>query len=224
MGGAELRAPGVRVVTGAPALRGYRGLYLLRLGDGCTIGAPDDIAAEVRERVTGLDVHEVYTRAGAERLAGDAAALVLGPSAHAYLDADSFVPPPPCDARRLGPRDVDIVASFRAELDPEEWHEGGFVDELDGVVWGAFEDGRLVAMGNMTDFDGAPADVGIVTPPSARGRGVGTALCGAMIADALRVTPVIRYRALETNVASMRIAAKLGSVGDGGNIAVRLRA
>jgi hypothetical protein len=44
-----------------------------------------------------------------------------------------------------------------------------------------------------------------------------------MIADALRTIPVIRYRALFSNTASIRVADRLGFAADGGNIAVRLR-
>ena len=75
----------------------------------------------------------------------------------------------------------------------------------------------------MSDFDGHPADVGLVTHPAHRGRGHGTRLAGAMITDALERTGVVRYRALFTNAASLAIAARLGFVGDGANIAVRLR-
>jgi RimJ/RimL family protein N-acetyltransferase len=223
VGAAELRAPGVRVVVGAPGLEGYRGLYLLRLGDGCTVGAPADAADRVRERVAGAAADAIYTRDAAQMLAGHDATLVLGPSRHAYLDAGTFVPPSPTDARRLGPDDAASVAEFRSDIDDAEWNESGFGSEDPDVMWGAFEGGPLSAMGNMTDFAGAPADVGLVTHPSARGRGLGTRLAGAMIADALPSIPVVRYRALETNVASIRVADRLGFVPDGGNIAVRLR-
>jgi RimJ/RimL family protein N-acetyltransferase len=219
----DLRAEGVRVIADPPGMPGYRGIYLLRLGEGCTIGTPPDLTDHVRERVAGASADEIYTREAARALVGPDATLVLGPSRHAYLDAATFVPTRPCDARRLCPDDGPEITAFRGSIDDAEWNESGFGSEDPDVMWGAFADARLSAMGNMTDFAGRPADVGLVTHPSARGRGLGASLAGAMIADALPAIPVIRYRALETNTPSLRVAEKLGFVPDGGNIAVRLR-
>jgi predicted GNAT family acetyltransferase len=73
----------------------------------------------------------------------------------------------------------------------------------------------------MTDFDGAPADVGPVTRPDARGKGLATAVAASMCAAAAPDIPLLRYRALATNT-SLRVARRLGFVGHGGNIAVRL--
>ena len=222
----DLRRAGVRVVSDAPGLPGYRGVFLLRLDDGCTIGAPGDVAGRVRSRADAADVDTVFTRDGARALVAEDAALVLGPSIHAYVDPRGVVEQPPCDARPLGPSDDDVLARLHAAVDDDEWGEGGFARQAPyaEVVWGAFEDGDLVAAGNLTDFDGRPADVGIVTRPDSRGRGLASRLVSMMVADALRTVPVVRYRALESNAASRRVAAKLGFVPDGANIAVRLSA
>ena len=221
---AQLRSPGVRVISDPPGMPGYRGIYLLRLGDGCTVGAPPDIFGDVRARAVGVDADTLYTRDAAPGLVGDTAGLVFGPSRHAYLDADTFLSPRPCDARRLSPDDAHAIAAFRTDIAEAEWNESGFGSEDPVGIWGAFEGRELAAMGNMTDFGGSPGDVGLLTHPSFRGRGLGTGLAGAMITDALPTVPVIRYRALESNVPSLAVAAKLGFVPDGGNIAVRLRA
>lgn len=221
----SLRAPGVRVVADPPGLHGYHGVYLLRLGEGCAIGAPRDVTEDIRRRADGCEPDDVFTPSAAQALVGERAALVLGPSVHAYLDAAMFVPQATCDARVLTADDGDAVEQLRASVDDAEWGEGGFARDMPSadVVWGAFEDGALIAAGNMTDFDGRPADVGVVTRPDVRGRGIGARLVSIMVADALRTSPVIRYRALATNTASLRVAHKLGFAPDGANIAVRLR-
>ena len=221
----ELRAEGVRVIADPPGMPGYRGIYLLRLGDGCTIGAPPDIADHVRERAAGTDADNgVHAGRGPDARRGRRHPGAR-PSRHAYLDADAFVAPAPCDARRLGPHDVAVIDAFRDGVDDAEWGEGGFAHDRPyaDVLWGAFADGDLVAMGNMTDFDGQPADVGLVTRPDVRGRGYGARLAGSMVTSALRTIPVIRYRTLEANAPSPPCGRKLGFVPDGGNMAVRLR-
>ncbi len=219
---AVLRAPGVRVVADAPGLGGYQGLWLLRLGEGCTIGAPEHLADEVRDRVRPRTADDVFTPETARELAGEHAGLVFGPSIHAYLDSSTLVRPGPCDARRLGDEAERVLEPLRSAMDPDEWAEGGF--DHDGELWAAFEEGRIVAAGNMTDFFGSECDdVGLATHPDHRGRGLGTRLAGAMIEAVLPSRPVVRYRALATNLASRAVCRKLGFADDGANIAVRPR-
>jgi GNAT superfamily N-acetyltransferase len=219
----DLSVPGPRVVTDAPGLTGYRGIFLLRIRDACIIGPPRELVPRVTEMTTGVAPDDLFTRSKATELAGQQAGLVLGPSWHGYLDAGMFVEPDTSGARRLGDADTDAIEAMRGAVDPAEWAEGGMDLPLPDVVWGVFDEQRLVAIGKMTDFAGRPANVGIVTRPDARGRGLATRLVGAMVADALATTDVVRYRALETNTGSLRVAARLGFVGYGANIAVRLR-
>jgi len=202
------RAPGIRIVRDAPNFA--ERIFLLRLGDGLTIAAPSGIDID-----TTITPDEAFTRDFAGSLAPG---LVLGPSWHGYADRGSFQPQGPCDARRV--TDAD---GFREHVDAGEFEDGGFGDEPGEYLWYAcFEDEERVAMGNMTNFAGHPADVGLVTRPDHRRKGHGTRLAGAMVAEALETLEVVRYRALTTNLASLAVARKLGFVQDGSNIVVRL--
>jgi RimJ/RimL family protein N-acetyltransferase len=215
---AELRAPGVRIVRDAPALADYRGIYILRLGEGCAIGAPPDLDLAVDD----LTPDDVFDRDVARGIVGERAGLVLGPSIHSYADASTFATSQP-RGRRLTDADGDAVEALRRTMPEEEWAEGGFGHDDTTVIWGIFEDRALVAAGNMTDFDGTPTDVGLATTPTHRGKGLGRSLASAMVEDALKRFPVVRYRALASNEPSRAVARTLGFVDDGANIAVRLR-
>ena len=94
----------------------------------------------------------------------------------------------------------------------------------DGVMYGIEEDGRLAAAGNLTRFRGYPADVGLLTHPAARGRGLARQIAVQMIGDALPAAGIIRYRALATNSPSLAIARSLGFAGYGQNLIARLPA
>ncbi len=59
-----------------------------------------------------------------------------------------------------------------------------------------------------------PADVGVVTHPAFRGRGLARRLVSYMVADQLPSVGVVRYRALQTNLAALVIATSLGFVGE----------
>jgi len=145
----------------------------------------------------------------------------LGPSQHAYLPLEgaSFVADPEV---RVVVDDAD-VAALRGAVGDEEWHEGGFGDGFEPAVdrWWVLGDG--LAAGNMTDFAGSPTDVGLVTHPAHRGRGSAERVARTMLAWACgEGFAVARYRALTTNAASLRVAAKLGFTSFGSNVAVRL--
>jgi len=217
----ELRAPGVRVVVDAPGLRGYRGVYLLRLYDGCVVSAHPAVADRVHAGVRGATVAEVFDPVFVGAWAAEHGGRVLGPSWHGYLLRSDLQLPADARARLLGPGDADALDELRAVVGEADWIEGGFVHRAD-ALWGVYEGAHLAAAGNMTDFDGAPADVGLVTRPDARGRGLATAVAASMCAAAAPDIPLLRYRALTTNTASLRVARRLGFVGHGANIAVRL--
>ena len=87
--------------------------------------------------------------------------------------------------------------------------------------WILREDDRVVVAGNMTDWRGRPADVGVLTEPSQRRRGLAGRLVGAMVADALPAVGVVRYRALASNVASLAVAERLGFEPYGQNLRAR---
>jgi GNAT superfamily N-acetyltransferase len=148
-----------------------------------------------------------------------AADRTLGPSQHAYLalGGSSFEPDP--DVRVVtGPADV---AALRDAVGADDWHEGGFGDEPGDDRWWVLGDG--LAAGNMTDVAGSPTDVGLVTHPDHRGRGLATRVAGTMLAWARdEGYGLARYRALATNLASLRVAEKLGFTPFGANVAVRL--
>lgn len=149
-----------------------------------------------------------------------AADATLGPSQHAYLDlaGTSFAGDP--DVRPVEGDDASVVA-LRAAVGDEDWHEGGFGDDRGEDRWWVLGDG--LAAGNMTDFAGAPTDVGLVTHPDHRGRGLAARVAGTMLAWARdEGYETARYRALTANVASLRVAEKLGFTPFGANVAVRL--
>ena len=148
-----------------------------------------------------------------------AADATLGPSQHAYLElaATSFAADP--DVRAVD--DDASVAALRAAVGDDDWHEGGFGDVRGDGRWWVLGDG--LAAGNMTDFAGAPTDVGLVTHPDHRGRGLASRVAATMLAWARdEGFETARYRALTTNVASLRVAEKLGFMPFGANVAVRL--
>lgn len=216
---ALLRQPGAYLVPGGSDLRGYRGVYLARLDATVLVYCPSDRVGTAVAVMDALTPEEVFSPAGARHLAGRSKAPVLGPSQHSFVDAAHFraVPDAAVTTVPLGDPGLQDLREACGEV---AWSEGGFAG--DGFpAYGLWESDRLLAAGNLKPYRGVAADVGVVTHPDHRGRGLARRLVSAMVADALRSSAVVRYRALTTNQPSLAVARALGFVPRGENLAVR---
>ncbi len=89
------------------------------------------------------------------------------------------------------------------------------------MLFGCFHGPLLVAAGTCRSGDEGVLDIGILTHPVYRGHGYGRAVVSAMTAYGLAHGRVMRYRTLQANVPSLRIARALGYQEYGLTIAVR---
>jgi GNAT superfamily N-acetyltransferase len=115
--------------------------------------------------------------------------------------------------RRLGPADV---AGLDA-LDPsiawisETW--GGHAGmAASGRAWGAVADGRLVAVAVAFLVGTVYEDIGVVTEPAYRGRGLSTACSAAVVADIRARGRRPTWTTSPDNAGSRSVAARLGFV------------
>lgn len=87
-----------------------------------------------------------------------------------------------------GGRGGHSLLTFLLSSDIAEWAESGFprdptsADPAATRFWVLREDDEVVAAGNMTEWRGLPADVGVLTHPMRRGQGLARRLVGAMVA------------------------------------------
>jgi GNAT superfamily N-acetyltransferase len=214
-----LDEPGAHLVPGGPQLDGFRAVYLARIGPAVLVYCPDQLrrrAAAVLAATAPGELFTAHTCASLAGLAGVTQPQVHGPSWHGFTDAVHFRPVVPAAGRRLDRADP-LLAGLRAACGDADWAESGFTGP-DGVVYGIEQDGRLAAAGNLTPFGGHRADVGLLTHPAARGRGLATRIAVRMITDALPAAGLVRYRALASNTPSLAIASSLGFAGCGQNL------
>lgn len=220
----RLHRPGVHLTPGGKALAGYEHVYLARLGPVVLVYCPPDQVEAALKVLWGLAPDEVFSPEGAARLGGDRTVQVLGPSRHAFLDQDHFRPADGTGGERLAADDPDLF-DLRRACGEAEWGEAGFgVQPGEDPLYGIRQADHLVAAGNLTSYRGHPADVGVLTHPAHRGRGLGRSLVSRMVEDALVTTEIVRYRALVSNTASLSVAARLGFVPRGENLVARLSA
>ena len=115
------------------------------------------------------------------------------------------------EVRLLDLGDSDLLCSF--ESDPSRLGFKTFEDLLkNGFAAGAVIDRKLVALAHTNAVTGNYGDIGVVTDDAWRGKGFASA-SACIVASRIRElgrTPV--WSAGEDNVASLRVAAKLGFV------------
>lgn len=118
--------------------------------------------------------------------------------------------PVPEHVRQLTADDADVFATFVAEA-PEGDLDEAFVELDHWLVYGAFDGDRLVCAASMYPFDSSPlADLGIITLPSSRGRGLARQTLRAMSAHAIRRAYEPQYRCQLDNHASIGLARSAG--------------
>ena len=207
----------VVAVRGAGAADGGR-LEVVRLADRLAVSAPPELAERIGEAVAGGLV-DLTDPAVVLALVGPVA-QVIGPAALAYANRGCFTPRPGSGVAMLDAGDAAVVALAEA-CGPEDAAESA-IAELPSPVWVARADGQVVAASGYAVWSGALGQVGVLTHPRFRGRGLGRVVASAAVADALDAGLVAQWRARVTLQASRRIARSLGFVELGRQVLFRL--
>jgi len=217
-----LRGGGVHVVA---ADVGDNDAMSFLLGDTCLVAVPDHRVDRARQVFSDLGATSAFTADALRTLLG-ADARVDGPSVHCYADEQSFNGRSDPAAVPVDGDDPALLGFLHANS-LDDWAESGFprdpaaADPNATEFWVLRHDDEVVAAGNMTEWRGLPADVGVLTEPGSRGQGFAGRLVGAMASSALPAAIVVRYRALATNTASLAVARRLGFEAHGQNYRAR---
>ncbi|MGE6333989.1 GNAT family N-acetyltransferase [Stenotrophomonas sp. NPDC077659] len=119
---------------------------------------------------------------------------------------------PSVRVRQLGPEDAKTFELFTHQAFRQD-QEDAYVELDHWSVFGAFDEGELLAAASMYPWGGAAiADMGVLTLPRARGAGLGRALVGALRTDAEDRGHHLQYRCQHDNHASIALARSSGLV------------
>ncbi len=177
--------------------------------------------AAARQVLSAAAPEDVFSAEFCLKIAGPQGQVVLGPSWHGFVDVAHFQAAEGAAGERVEREDPELE-QLRQACGEKEWSEAGFSD-TEGLVYGLRQDGQMVAAGNMTEYRGMPADVGVITHPGFRGKGLARRVVSHMTAEQLPTAGIVRYRALQTNQPSLAVASSLGFVARGENLAIRLK-
>ena len=119
-------------------------------------------------------------------------------------------PGPGSGSRRLGPGDAALFDAFVAAA-PEDDLDEAFVELDHWLVVGTLVDGRLASAASMYPWrESTLADLGVITLPEFRGRGLARATVRAIAAHAFELGFEPQYRCQLDNTASIALAASAG--------------
>lgn len=221
----QLRPAEPLLVVHAAGLDDYVGMYAQSFGGAAPVVS---LPAVLMERFGGA-----AARVAADGLAddgrwgrvfGDALQRVVGPAQILCADAGTLrAAPGDAPVPLLDPADGPALERLRRAVDATEWEHGGSIEVGAHPVAGVFADGELVTVAGYDVWGGRIAHLGVVTHPAHRGRGLGASAVQRVARAALDAGLVPQYRALASNVASLRIAAGRGFVPYAVSLAVRLR-
>jgi ribosomal protein S18 acetylase RimI-like enzyme len=194
-------------------------VYVLCLDKTTCVFGPADLLDRVAA-VSELDADAVLEPETWTRLLGPAAVSAFGPVLHHYRDERDGL-----DAvaagRRINPRDFEALGLLRGAIASDEWASAGFTGQP-AMLFGLFEDERMLAAANLNAGPDAATDIGIVVHPEGRGRGYGLAITATAAKQAVLMHGVARFRAHVASQSSRAIAQRLGFSEYGRNLVVNL--
>lgn len=131
---------------------------------------------------------------------------------YGWIDGTRPVLAPDPSVHRLAPASAPAVAAFSALCSEDE------IDTLDldleaDTAFGVLEDGQLTGIGRSAPISGTSlSDLTVVVRPDVRNRGIASALVAQLLLDLDTQGRVPKYRVSTTNIASQKVAERVGLV------------
>lgn len=141
--------------------------------------------------------------------------VVAGGKNYHFLDANNFTPalaPAGYTVRQVPPVHDEPMRAFFQACDPAEVEEVElYMESPSPVIFGCFTaEGRLVGYADFVYRGEVIADIGVLTHPEHRGRGLAKAMASAVSAWCLEQGLVAMYRYCIENTLSGKVARALG--------------
>lgn len=192
-----------------PHLGAERRAMVMVANDGCTRAAVSScVASALGIASDGLPVslpwlREALHTAGIEMHAPDVIYYVAAAGVSASQSSTR------CEVRPLAPDDAALFDGFMAQISPDDQDDAS-VELGHWAAFGAFAESELLAVSSLYPWGGAAiADMGVLTMPRARGKGIARSLVRAMIEYAGKHGYEAQYRCQFDNVASNGLAESL---------------
>lgn len=186
-------------------------IALWRIGARTFAQVDPQLADAVRRVADALPASEALIADDLARVWGDAAIQSRDAGLVHYLfppDLSAWAPRSPYTVRALSLADDDGMQALHAACSPAEVDDG-YVEVSHEIAFGCFADGALVAASSGYRRTGF-MDIGVLTHPGHRQRGLGKAVVGALCAWSIAHNVINQYRCNADNTGSQATALGLG--------------
>ncbi len=193
---------------------------IVEILDSVVIAAPDDLVAALTGRAEGATSMGSMTDARGVHHVFGPIQEVLGPAILFYGHAT----PDEVSHEVVGPVPLadERVQSVLASVSADEADESGVRDTTSGV-WLALDDqGRPAALSGWREWPHQVAHISIVAASTHRAMGLGSDCARAALIAARDAGLLPQWRAAEANVASVRLANRLGLQRVGRQVSIRV--
>lgn len=189
-------------------------IQVFMTSDGGVIIAPPpvlELAGDLKlDHLLDIEMWAARLQLQPERLASHATTI-------AYTTRELFRGQQHPFVRRLKRYDAEALARFARILEAAEpfsanhWTVGGrTLGTPETHLWGAYFEGRIVAVAGVRLLSDQIAEIGVNTLPKYRRQGYGTAVAAGATRAVLGAVPLVQWSTHPGNVPSERIARRLG--------------
>ncbi len=207
---------------GVQPVAGSGSLYLISTRSTLVVAGDPN----VRSRLEPLLASAVLPDAeGVRRSLGARVDRIVGPAFLGYRATAPALTESAGEARSIERADRSALARLRDAASEQDWeHAALHPEHEDATIVGVFDGETLLAAAGFEVQHGVVAHIGVLAHPRSRGRGAGRRAVALAAQRAAERGLLLQYQTLESNTASMAIAARLGFEPWGRSLAVRLHA
>ncbi len=203
-------------------LKGYNGLFVMKLHGKFVLSAPEERVASLREIIN--HGRDLFDTALWRDVWGENLDRVIGPAWIGHHEGAK--PRDPSESvvllHKTDARWPLVFQELKPACDPIEWAHSG-IDEASGPIAVLPRDGRFVSAASYALWGQRLAHIGIITHPGFRNQGFASDVLSALTGFLHGQDLIPQYRTLCANTPALRAAARCGYGEFATHISVRLR-
>lgn len=190
------------------AMEGYSGVLFFSSNNSTIISAPKYLIEELKKNIFNIDSFISFETNFISRILGDKLDRIIGPAFIGKIDNKSFAPIYDPNTRVLGSTDWTLVETLLQTCTPIEIDHSSI--EKNQPMVGVFIGSALVGVAGYEILEGKVAHIGILTDPNYRGQGIAKKALSKITEMALATNLGVQYQTLDSNIASVKCAERLG--------------
>ncbi len=203
----DLEAGKTKVVAHGK-MEGYSGVKFFHSNNSTIISAPESLIKELEQKITNVDSTTSFEINFIKKILNEKLDRIIGPAFIGFIDEKSFLPISTTDTKELDTDDWSLVEKLfqsctAIEIDHSSLEKGQ-------AMAGVFIYGTLVGVAGYEILEGLVAHIGILTNTNYRGQGIAKKALSKITEMALKANLGVQYQTLDSNIASVKCAERLG--------------